>query len=576
MWDRVLQRTGFAGVETEVHDCESEELYSFSVISSTANLTTPSNFSDIVLITETPAPPDLWMNEIKGSFAKVTGAEPEVGSLGSCPVAGKVVVFLQAVNHAILKNPDAVVFQAIRTMCTTAKGLLWVTHGGAVDFENLDSSLSVGFLRSLRVEYSEKRLMALDLDPAHEPWSVKSIYTLTRVLKTMFDYSINDAIKDFEFADRDGSIQIPRYYKDVIRNKTVFVDVASQPTAKLEPFYQANRPLRLGIGTPGLLDTLGFNDDPDLSQRLDPDCIEIEPKAFGVNFRDVMVSMGQVKGDTIGFESSGVVTRVGPGAAAQGFKIDDRVTTLLRGHYSSRVRLHWTNAVHIPDDMSFEIAATLPMCFVTSYITLFDIARLQKRESVLIHAATGGFGQAAIILAKHVGADIFVTVGTEIKRDFIMKKYGVQPDHIFSSRDTSFAAGVLSMTNGKGVDVVLNTLAGVLLQESFNCIAPFGRFVEVGKRDLEQNSSLEMGAFARAVSFSHIDLLMICEHRSHQVNKVMKEIIHLFREKVIKPVDPVTVYPISEIEKAFRLMQAGKHMGKIVISVKPNDLVPVS
>ena len=286
--------------------------------------------------------------------------------------------------------------------------------------------------------------------------------------------------------------------------------------------------------------------------------------------------MGQLEGGYMGFECSGVITRTGAAAASQGFKAGDRVAMLLRGHYSNKVRQHWTSAVHMPDDMSFEVAATLPMSYSTAYFCLYEMARLQKGERVLIHAATGGFGQAAIVLAKHVGAEIFVTVGTEKKRDFVVKKYDIQPDHIFTSRDISFASGVLAMTQGKGVDVVLNTLAGALLQEGFNCVAQFGRFIEVGKRDLELNSSLEMGAFTRAVTFSSIDLLQLGEFKGHDVHRVLKDVIHLYNEKVIVPVEPVTVYPISEVEKSFRLMQAGKHMGKIVISANPNDLVPVS
>ena len=173
-------------------------------------------------------------------------------------------------------------------------------------------------------------------------------------------------------------------------------------------------------------------------------------------------------------------------------------------------------------------------------------------------------------------AEIFVTVETELKRDFVSKKHGKATDHNFSSRNASFAAGVMNMTNGRGVDVVLNTLAGALLQESFNCIAPFGRFIEIEKRDLELNSSLEMGAFARAVSFSAVDLLMLGQHKGLQINRILKEIIYLFQEKVIRPVEPVTIYPITEVESTFRLMQAGKHMGKTIISVNPESLVPVS
>ena len=579
MWDRVLHRTGFSGVETEVHDCESEELYSFSVIMSTATSTAPTFVSDVVFVTESPPPPDSWLDRVKISIAGVTGTVPTIQPLESAVTDGKICVFLGDIgdiDHSILKSPSSTQFESIKSMCTQSKGLLWVTRGGAIDYESLDASLNVGFLRSLRVEYSGKRLTALDLDPKQEPWSNDSIAAVTEVFKRVFDYSTDETLKDFEFADRGGVINVPRYYKDVERNKAMFPHAASLAVAELKPFHQPHRPLRLCIGTPGLLDTLAFNDDPDAAENLHHDSLEVEPKAFGVNFRDVMVAMGQVSGKAMGFECAGVVTRVGPGAASQGFKTGDRVAMLLRGHYSNLVRLNWTSAVHIPDDMSFEVAATLPMSYTTAYVSLYDMARLQKGETVLIHAATGGFGQAAIVLAKHVGAEIFVTVGTESKRDFVIKTYGIQRDHIFFSRDTSFAAGVMAMTNGKGVDVVLNTLAGALLQESFNCIAPFGRFIEVGKRDLELNSSLEMGAFTRAVSFSSIDLLVLGEHKGHEINRILKDIIRLFKEKAISPVQPVTIYPLSDIEKTFRLMQAGKHMGKIVISVKPEDLVPVS
>lgn len=577
MWNRVLSRTGFNGVETEVHDCEDEALYSFSVITSTATPSASRYDPNVVLITGSTAPPGRWLSGVQFSIAALTGTIPVVQSLDdSTPDENKICIFLDDSNQSILASPDLARFEAIKAFCTRSKGLLWVTNGGAVDCENLEGSLNVGFLRSLRAEYSGKRLATLDLDPSSEEWSNDSVDTVAKVFQKVFDYSTEETSKDFEYADREGVIHIPRYYKDVDRNSNVFLKPTSQATPELAPFDQLHRPLRMGIKSPGLLDTLAFEDDPDAGTDLHQDYLEVDPKAFGVNFRDVMVAMGQVRGEAMGFECSGFVSRVGAGAAAQGFKAGDRVAVLLRGHYSNRVRLHWTSAVHIPEDMTFEVAASIPMSFTTAYVSLFDMANLRKGESVLIHAASGGFGQAAILLAQSVGAEIFVTIGTEMKRDFIIKRYGVHPDHIFFSRDTSFAAGVVSATQGRGVDVVLNTLAGALLQESFNCIAPFGRFIEVGKRDLELNSSLEMGSFARNGSFSHIDLLMLGEHRGVQIHRVLTDIMRLFKERTIRPVDPITAYPISDIEKTFRLMQAGKHMGKIVLSVKSDDLVPVS
>lgn len=576
MWDSVLHRNDFSGVELEVHDCESEELYTSSVMVSTAASSAPTFSFDVVVVTGTPAPPESWLNELKSSITRATGTVPAIEPLESVNTDGKVCVFLGEIDHSILKSPNPAQFEAIKALCTKSKGLLWVTRGGAIDCENPDASLNLGFLRTLRVEYFGKRLASLDLDPRQELWSNNSVANLTEVFKKVFDYSVEEDMKDFEFADRDGVIQIPRYFVDVDRNKAMFPGSADPVLPKMEPFHQPHRPLRLTVGTPGLLDTLAFNDDPDATEDLHPDFLEVEPKAFGLNFRDVMVATGQLDGEAMGSECSGIVTRVGPGAAAQGFKEGDRVAALLKGHYANLVRMHWTSTVHIPDDMSFDVAATIPMSYTAAYVSLFETARLQKGETVLIHAATGGFGQAAIALAKHVGAEIFVTVGTESKRNFVVKNFGIQADHIFSSRDTSFASGVLALTQGKGVDVVLNTLAGSLLQESFNCVARFGRFIEVRKRDVELNSSLEMTAFTRAVSFTSIDLLTFAEHKGHATNRVLKDIIRLFKDNVLNAVDPVTVYPLSDIEKTFRIMQAGKHMGKIVLSVKPDDLVPVS
>lgn len=321
---------------------------------------------------------------------------------------------------------------------------------------------------------------------------------------------------------------------------------------------------------------MAWNDDPSALQELDLDTVEVEPRAFGLNFRDVMVSMGQLNSELMGFECAGFVTRVGRSAAEQGFKSGDRVAMLLRGFYGNLTKAHWTSVAKIPANMSFEIAASLPVSFCTAYLSLYNTAMLRKGETILIHAATGAFGQAAVILAKHLGAEIFVTVGTEAKRDFVIKTYGIAPDHIFNSRDISFAAGILAATQGRGVDVVLNSLAGQLLQESFNCVAPFGRFLEIGKRDLEQNSHLAMGSFTRSISFTSIDLLTFSEFKPYEINEVFKNVIRLYEEGVIVPVDPITVYSVTEIEKTFRLMQAGKHMGKIVITMAPDDLVPVS
>lgn len=577
MWDRVLHRTGFRGVEAEVRDCDDDELYSFSVISSTA-ASNPAKFDfDIALVTASRNTPEPWLDQLRLSIGLLTWTVPTVHALEYAPVDGnKVCVFVDDPEKPILANANPAQFEGLKAMCTRAKGVLWVTRGGVDSCASPLASLASGFLRSLRQEYSGKPLGTLDLDPSQTMWAPESVKSITDVFKTFFDQSAVDPAADFEFAERDGVIHVPRYVKDAERNKTVFGQAAEPPAPRLEPFLQTDRPLRLSIGTTGLLDTLAFDDDPSAAEPLPEDFLEVEPRAFGVNFRDVMVAMGQLQSKVMGYDCAGVIKRVSAGAAAKGFRPGDRVSVLLRGHYASRTRVHWTSTVHIPNDMTFETAASLPTQYVTAYLALYDIARLQPGETVLIHSSTGGVGQAAVMLAQRVGAEVFITVGSDEKRQFAMDRYGIPSDHIFCSRDTSFAAGIMDATQGKGVDVVLNSLAGTLLQESFNCLAPFGRFVELGKRDFELNNSLAMEAFTRAVSFSSVDLIMFGERKPMQANRILKDVVRLVAAKEINAVHPITVYPLSDVEKAFRLMQAGRHLGKIVLSVTPETLVPVS
>ncbi|KAK4244100.1 polyketide synthase [Corynascus novoguineensis] len=576
MWDRVLHKTGFHGVEAEVHDCNDDELYSFSVMSSTAVSASPKFNSDIALVIAGQSIPESWVDQLRLSIAILTWTVPTVHLLEDAPVdENKICVIVDDPERPVLAKADGMRFEGLKGICTRSKGILWLTRGGAEASTNPLASLAPGFLRSLRQEYSGKRLGALDLDPSQPLWSLKSIKTVTEVFRNFFDESAIRISSDYEFAERDGVIHVPRYVKDTDRNKAVFSKTTEAPTPRLEPFLQSDRPLRLTIGTTGLLDTLAFNDDPTAAEPLPDDFVEVEPRAFGVNFRDVMVAMGQLKSKVMGYDCAGIVKRVSAGAAAMGYRPGDRVSVLLRGHYGSRTRVHWSSVVHIPNEMTFETAASLPTQYVTAYLSLYDIARLQPGESVLIHSATGGVGQAAVMLAQRVGAEVFVTVGSEEKRRFVTEHYGIQPDHIFSSRSTSFAEEIMEMTQGKGVDVVLNSLAGTLLQESFNCLAPFGRFVELGKRDFELNNSLAMEAFTRAVSFSSVDIITLGERKPMQTNRILKHVVKLVTTKEIDAVHPVTVYPLSDVEKAFRLMQAGKHMGKIVLAVTPETLVPV-
>jgi NADPH:quinone reductase-like Zn-dependent oxidoreductase len=575
MWDRVLRKSGFGGIDVEIHDCADEDFYNFSTIMSTAQPTIPKAFdTEITIVTSGSSAPPSWIKSLQQRIESVTGTLPSVQDVENVDAQSKVCVFVGELGGHILESPTPKQWDGIKAMATQCNAMLWVTRGGRIDVVDPSASASLGFTRTVREEYLGKRVVNIDLDPTQEAWSNASIETLEKVYRTAFDMS--KPLADFEYAEVQGQVFIPRYYKDGPRNSELFRTQGDEVVTQMEEFDQTNRPLRLSIGTPGLLDTLAFVDNDKYDQALPAHYVEIKPKTFGVNFRDVMTAMGQLNNDILGFECAGVITRVGAVAAAQGLKVGDRVASLLRGHFANLVSTEWTNTVKIPDAMSFERAASVPMAFGTAHLALFELGRLEASESVLIHGASGGLGQAAIMLAQHAGAEVFATVSTQEKRDLIKANFNIPDDHIFSSRDVSFADDIASMTNQRGVDVVINHLSGALLQASFDSLARFGRFVEVGKKDVEANNFLQMEAFTRNVSFSSLDLLQFEEFRPLQTQRALQSVMDLLRDNSIHTIEPVRSYPLTDLEKTFRLMQAGKHVGKIVLSVEPGVQVSVS
>jgi NADPH:quinone reductase-like Zn-dependent oxidoreductase len=304
--------------------------------------------------------------------------------------------------------------------------------------------------------------------------------------------------------------------------------------------------------------------------------VEVEAFAFGMNFRDVLVALGQLDETFLAHELGGVIKRMGPDTEESGLQVRDRVCGASTGRYSSTSQGHWTSYVKIPDDMSYEWAATIPVGYSTAYHSLFHIARLQKGESVLVHAAAGGFGQAAVILAQWKGAEVFATCSSEAKRDLLAEQYNIPLDHILSSRDASFAPAIMALTNGKGVDVVVNSLAGALLKATWDCIARFGRFIEVGKIDMEASRRLDLTPFRRCATFASVDLMQLREYNRPLSHEALVESVKICHERGEPPALPITEFSISDVEKAMRLMQAGKHMGKLVLVPGAEDLVKVS
>lgn len=595
LWDQTLKDAGFTGVDLEIHDCESEELYSISTIMSTALPTRPLKLpsgSDLVLVTCNKAPPPQgWIDTFQSivDAEGLGGALPAVQELETgTPAAytGKLCVFVgEIAEHALLYDLDATIMKAIKAMVSTCKCLLWITRGGAVDCQRPEFGLAAGFLRSSRNEYVGRRFLTLDLDPKTSPWSDSDLSAIVQVVKVGFENSAGAFADDsspheFEYAERDGCLLVPRIYKDMMKNKAVFpdpIDYSEVSNWQAQPLHQPERPLRLQVGQIGRLETIVFDEDNRAcihDDVLGDEMVEIEPKAYGVNLSNVMAAMGQTEDGVLALECAGVIKRVGALAKSQGYANGDQVFCLFNEPFASHVCVHWTSIMHMPAFLTFEEAASIPVAFSTAYYSLCEVARLGQGQSVLIHAAAGNIGQAAIMLAQRVGATIFATIGSLEERALIVEKYGISVERVFSSSSNIIAQGIMLATDGHGVDVVLSSLSGPLLQASFDILAPFGHFIEVGMHDLERNSCLTVHSFTRNASFSSVDLPALLRHRGQDVHRVLTAVARLLTDKTITPVQRIVVYPMEQSTQAFQLVQGGNHVGKVILSAATHEMVP--
>ena len=330
-----------------------------------------------------------------------------------------------------------------------------------------------------------------------------------------------------------------------------------------------SRTIRLGFALPGQLRSLQWESHP----RTVPidDEVEVTVKATGLNFRDVMFALGLLAdeavengfaGSNLGLEFSGVIQSVG--SRVTGFAPGDAVLGFAPSSFGDRVVTPVTALSHVPAGLSFESAATIPSPFFTAYYSLHHLARLQEGEKVLIHGAAGGVGIAAIQVAKWCGAEIYATAGSDEKRDFL-RLLGV--DHIFDSRRLDFADQILELTGGAGVDVVLNSLAGEAINRNLRALKPFGRFLELGKRDFYENTHVGLRPFRNNLSYFGIDADQLMSVRPDLGQRLFSEVLALFQERVFRPL-PFRTFDAAEVIEAFRHMQQARHIGKIVVTYR--------
>jgi acyl transferase domain-containing protein/NADPH:quinone reductase-like Zn-dependent oxidoreductase len=437
--------------------------------------------------------------------------------------------------------------QALAKTGTKIGSLYLVTRGAQVvnDLEDPQrlqprSAGVWGLANVIAIEQPSLATRSIDLDPSTESNDVAQLAAEL------------GANRDTRIALRNGKRWVPRL--ETYRSK------AAGPKGA-----RSNRPVQAVVAQAGTFD--GVKLQPHGRRPLKPDEVRIQVSAAGLNFRDVLLTLGMYPGDGIplGAECAGVVTETG--SSVTQFAVGDRVVGFAPESLASEVAVPEAFLAPLPGSLRVEDAAGVPVAFLTAQFGLMRLAQLKRGQSVLIHSAAGGVGLAAVQLAQRQGATIFATAGSPEKRD-LLRSLGIA--HVMDSRTLAFADQVLEATDGKGVDVVLNSLAGEFIAASLRALAEGGCFLELGKRDI---LTPEAAKKARPdIRYWAYDLGAEALADRNLLRPMLDEILAAFADGSLRPL-PVTIFPLDKIDDAMRFMAQARHVGKIILQISDGQNV---
>lgn len=566
-WDKKLTAAGFGGCEAVTFDNERPYHINANIIARPASQLESSMHISLLSGPNGVHPLALQVEK----FLRKQGYETKHHQWGidEEPAADQDLISfvdLDESRQLLLQSPSESDWHRLRDTVESLQQsvVLWLTPPAQIGSKDPHAALILGLARTIRSELG-MLLATLELENYDTMAAEAVINVVKKVQQQQGRDDVTNLDADLEYAWFNNEVYVGRFH-------WYSVPGAMQASAP-PPDTKA-----LVIDKRGLLQTLHLSGQqlPDLGA----DDVQVEVKAVGLNFTDVLIAMGVVHDvdalgngfNTFGLEGAGYVSKVGK--AVDHVQIGDRVMILGTNStgLATQVQRPGKFTLRIPDNMSFEDAATIPSVYVTVLLGLVEKARLARGQSLLIHAAAGGIGIAAIYVARWIGADIYCTVGSEEKAKFLVEDFGIPRHRIFHSRDVSFRDDLLAATDGVGVDCVLNSVSGELLHATWECVASSGCMVEIGKRDMIGRAQLALDKFEDNRTFFGIDVSRQVALGSETGRRLMQLMLDLCVDGYIKPIHPVTTFGAAhEIENAFRYMQQGTHVGKIVIKFPESE-----
>ncbi|KAI2940983.1 hypothetical protein CBS63078_564 [Aspergillus niger] len=564
-WDRYLRETGFSGLDLEFPSSDYSEFSKISLMVSTAREETnisPRETSGVIIIIADDQSATL-AHEFQGQIGYL---EPHcsihtLAEVEAVDVLDRTCVLFMVFSPPIPTDSNIESYNKLEKVLSKGKKILFVT-GDSTDNPAFD--IPIGLIRNKRMQQDSdnSNLVTVSLTDTEMIWNTIS-EPLVRVFKHQFLSGTVPTIRNAEYRLAQGVILTNRVALNADANSTIGGRLSTPRSVPLT-WGDIDRPIKLTCHGRFVWETDNLLSDTLLGETE----VDLDVKAIGLGSRDVLAATGSLPQMTLGEEASGVVTKVG--SSVKDLQSGDRVMCIgdtqagREGTLRTGIRINSSLVTRIPDSLTFEAAAGLPVSWLAAIYSISYAGRLVTGENILIHSAASSIGQAAIQYAQSLGAKVFVTVSNVDDKHYVARKYGVQRDCIFSSRPTSFPAQIKRRIP-RGMDVIISDLSAGTTQGSVSCLAPFGRLIAISNDGLQSVQNISASCNTDNITISKVNLSSIARSRPATIQNIFRETMQLMEEHKIRFEPPRRVLTYSQLHRGIEMLQKDAIAGKIVL-----------
>ncbi|KAF5690649.1 polyketide synthase [Fusarium denticulatum] len=579
LWDKCLKDNGFSGNDLVIRDYQDDQCHIMSVIVATAS--EPEQAVEqkaskgrlVMLISEEASMKERELADQvhartdPGKGRRITvvpfSPAPVQNALATLTNDDHVICLAEAGNKPLLSTLLEEQFNCLQLLISKVSNLLWVTSPNNRSLGCPDYSVAQGFFRSIRAEQPDTHIVTLAIDG--EIAQASQAGFISEVYKAAFETGTPS--KEVEYVVQDGVITTGRTVRDISSDTALRSLVSKQLQQK--PWGEGPA-IKLGISQPGLLDSLQFVEDQYNAEELSPCDVEIEAKAWGLNSRDLDTALGHPdkRTEEFGRECVGVTTRIGK-KCSNTIQVGDRVAMIPPGCMRKYPRACEACVFKIPDSLSFGDAASFILPGLTACHLVLNVARVQENDKALIHSAADSAGQTAVRLAQKLGAQVLTTVSTAAEKQSLIDSLGLSTEHIFNSNSPSLTQDVMRVTEGEGVDVLLD-LSQDTINTPLSCVTDWGRVVSLGIRDKSNASTMAAEIMSRNLTISSIDNLRL---KPKVLSQLAQTMVQLLAEDKIQPAQALPFFKVSDIKDGFRKLQEEGAIERVIVTADQDNIV---